>query len=43
VPRLRRRIADATRFFAELPYFAMSHLTVRRCTECSSNRMRWLN
>ena len=29
VPRFRRRIADATRFFAERPYFAMSHLSVR--------------
>jgi hypothetical protein len=29
VPRLRRRMADATRFFDERPYFAMSHLTVR--------------
>jgi len=37
VPLLRRRIADATRFFAPRPYLAMPHLFAGMCTECSRN------
>jgi hypothetical protein len=35
VPFFRRRIADLTRFDADFPYLAMSHLTWRWCTDRS--------